>query len=123
MRHARSLTLVVLALAASAPALAQAAPPTIREVARETARSGWPHAGTGREVAAFATRFRVYEAAMVANGSTSTRALCASAGAPYGIARVSCSLRQDRARWTIRIAVSPNGATRITARTPVRMVP
>ena len=123
MRHARSLTLVVLALAASAPALAQAAPPTIREVARETARSGFPHAATGREIAAFATRFRAYEAATVAGGGTSTRALCSSAGAPYGISRVSCALRQDRARWTIRIAVSPNGATRITARTPVRMVP
>lgn len=122
MRHARSLTLAVMALAATAPALAQAAPPVIREVARETARSGFPHPATGREIAAFASRFRVYEAAVVANGDTSTGALCSSTG-PLGIARVSCALRQDRARWSIRIAVSRNGATRIILRTPVRMVP
>lgn len=99
---------------------ADAAPPRVLAVAQETARSGWPHPPTGREINAITATVIRYEAPVVPGGGIS-RANCS---APVTtMARFSCGMRQGKATWSIRATMRRNGAWTIVSRTPVRRAP
>jgi len=109
---------LVLALLAAAPAVASAAPPVMTEVARETARSGWPHGLTPGEARQSSEVIRRWEAPLF-RGSPS-RASCVY---PLGtVQRFSCAIQSGPLRWSVRVVVRRNGTWGIASRTPVRPV-